>query len=180
MVRARLAGLWSAADGREHQICRFAVLHGGRHYIRFPMIIASRAGDGWLWGMLLLVALIDPQAGPAAALHMGLTATAGALLYRALKLNLARERPCITYEAMITAGERMLDRYSFPSGHTLHAFCFYVMSLYYLPHLSPLLLPCVAMIALSRVVLGLHYPTDVLAGGLLGAALAKLSLAFMG
>ena len=65
-----------------------------------------------------------------------------------------------------------LDRYSFPSGHTLHAVCFAWQAVAHFPALSWTLVPVAALIALSRVVLGLHYPTDVLAGAAIGALLA--------
>ena len=71
-----------------------------------------------------------------------------------------------------------LDRYSFPSGHTLHAVSFAWQACAHFPELSWVLLPLTALIAGSRVVLGLHYPTDVLAGAIIGAALAELGLAF--
>jgi membrane-associated phospholipid phosphatase len=56
-----------------------------------------------------------------------------------------------------------LDEFSFPSGHTLHAVSFTIVALAYYPWLAPLLVPFTAGVALSRVVLGLHYPSDVLA-----------------
>jgi undecaprenyl-diphosphatase len=48
-----------------------------------------------------------------------------------------------------------------------------------LPLAALLLVPVALLIALSRVVLGLHYPTDVVAGGLLGAGLALATLTWM-
>ena len=107
---------------------------------------------------------------------MVLTGLLGVLIYKLLKQNLIRERPFHSHRGVV-ALVNPLDRYSFPSGHTLHAVCFAVMLLNYFPQLSGLVLPFSASIAVSRVVLGLHYPTDVLAGGLLGWILANTSLA---
>jgi undecaprenyl-diphosphatase len=68
-----------------------------------------------------------------------------------------------------------LDRYSFPSGHTLHAVLFTTIAVAYAPSLVFVLLPFTLLIAASRVVLGLHYPSDVIVGALLGWMIAKLS-----
>jgi undecaprenyl-diphosphatase len=46
------------------------------------------------------------------------------------------------------------------------------------PELAWVLVPLAALIAASRVVLGQHYPTDVIAGAILGACLAQFGLAF--
>jgi len=98
------------------------------------------------------------------------------VLYSLLKRLFVRERPFITHRA-ISLDAAPLDRYSFPSGHTLHAVSFTWQACVHFPELSWVLLPLTALIAGSRVVLGLHYPTDVLAGAAVGAALAELGLA---
>lgn len=69
-----------------------------------------------------------------------------------------------------------LDRYSFPSGHTLHAVSFAWQASMHFPELGWALIPLAALIAASRVVLGLHYPTDVLVGAVIVAELG-MSLA---
>ncbi len=94
---------------------------------------------------------------------------------RLLKQLFVRERPFITHTAIDPAAAP-LDRYSFPSGHTLHAVSFAWQASAHFPELAWLLLPLAGLIAASRVVLGLHYPSDVLAGAVLGAALAELGL----
>src|SRR3546814_19060728 len=69
-----------------------------------------------------------------------------------------------------------LDEFSFPSGPTLHPVAFSLLAVAHYPALACLVLPFAASVAASRVVLGLHYPTDVLAATALGFARAGLSL----
>ncbi|MES2546747.1 MAG: phosphatase PAP2 family protein, partial [Pseudomonadota bacterium] len=66
-----------------------------------------------------------------------------------------------------------LDHFSFPSGHTLHAVAFSVVAMQYYPELSIVLVPFTIMVAMSRVILGLHYPSDVLAGATIGYCIAQ-------
>lgn len=136
----------------------------------------SRLGDGVAWYVLIFaLPFIYPSAGPMPSVRMAMTGIVGVLIYKALKHTLVRERPFIA-SAAISLGTAPLDRYSFPSGHTLHAASFTTMTVSQFPELGILLLPFATLIAASRVVLGLHYPTDVAAGALLGFGLASVSL----
>lgn len=142
--------------------------------------VASRLGDGVLWYSLVAVlALFFGDKGRMVALQCAAAGISGLAIYRLLKNVLVRERPYMTHAAIVCAG-RPLDRFSFPSGHTLHAVSFTLVICSSLPLMAVLLLPAAVLIALSRVVLGLHYPTDVLAGGLLGAVIGNLSIALIG
>ncbi|MEJ1964306.1 MAG: phosphatase PAP2 family protein [Gammaproteobacteria bacterium] len=109
---------------------------------------------------------------------MMITGVAGVLLYKVLKRVCVRERPFITHSS-ISLAMAPLDRYSFPSGHTLHAVAFTWQAVVQFPALAWVLVPLATLIAASRVVLGLHYPTDVLAGAAIGAGLATTGLSFV-
>ncbi len=142
---------------------------------RFFAVI-SRLGDGVFWYVLmLLLALTQGQAGVIAALQMGVCALLGVAIYKALKSRLVRERPFISH-ADVLCGTPPLDRYSFPSGHTLHAVLFTCISVAWFPQLAIVLVPFTMLVALSRVALGLHYPTDVVVGAVIGWLLAWVAL----
>jgi undecaprenyl-diphosphatase len=139
--------------------------------------IASRLGNGIVWYVLILaLPLLYGVAAVKPAVVMALTGALGVAIYTLLKRVFVRERPFITHDTINLAAVP-LDRYSFPSGHTLHAVSFTWQAIAHFPELAWVLLPLAALIAASRVVLGLHYPSDVLAGAAIGAALAELGLA---
>ena len=137
----------------------------------------SRLGDGVVWYCLMaLMALTQGEYGVRAAAVMAVTGLTGVGIYKLLKSRLIRERPFITHPDDIRVGCAPLDRYSFPSGHTLHAVMFTIIAVAWFPALGAVLIPLTALIALSRIILGLHYPTDVLVGALIGWSLAEIAL----
>lgn len=142
---------------------------------RFFMVI-SRLGDGWFWyALALLLPLVYGEAALAASLDMGLVGLVSVLLYKAIKARAGRARPKAV-EPAILVGAAPLDQFSFPSGHTLHAVGFAIVVAYHYPLLAPMVATFTLLVALSRLILGLHYPSDVLAGAAIGAALALLVL----
>jgi undecaprenyl-diphosphatase len=163
-------------DAAEYRICR-RLNHGAAFPVaRRVFQTASRLGDGIVW-YALIVALpcVYGRQALRPAVVMAVTAVLGLVVYKVLKRACVRERPFITHAA-IDPAMPPLDRYSFPSGHTLHAVSFAVQASMHFPHLAWVLVPLALTIAASRVVLGLHYPTDVLAGAVLGASLGALGL----
>jgi len=169
--------LFARFDCAEYRWCRRLNRGAAVPPLRWLFQAASRLGDGIAWYLLLAVLpLAHGRAALRPVLAMALTGAAGALVYRWLKARLVRERPFIRH-AGIEPAMAPLDRYSFPSGHTLHAVAFSWQACTHYPELTWLLAPLATLIAASRVVLGLHYPTDVLAGGALGALLAAIGLA---
>jgi undecaprenyl-diphosphatase len=170
MQLARLPG-W-----RERAWCLSANRWGARWAVRSFFRAISRLGDGECWYALIAAPLfLDDARGLAASANLAGVGAVAALLYRRLKHWTKRPRP-FAADPRIRAWTAPLDEYSFPSGHTLHAVSFSVVACAWYPAMAWLLLPFSACIALSRVVLGMHYPSDVLAAALIGGALASASL----
>ncbi len=138
--------------------------------------LASRLGDGVFWYTLMIALLLNEQddALPA-VLHMLAAGAIGTALYKLIKGRTLRPRPFNVYPAIVCTG-KTLDQFSFPSGHTLHATAFSILSVTYYPALFWLVVPFAVLVALSRPILGLHYPSDVLAGAALGALIASFVL----
>ena len=146
-----------------------------RGVLRFFATV-SRLGDGLFWYALMLALIaFDGLEGLRASVHMAATGLATLLLYKLLKRWTRRPRPCAR-DGRIRAWVAPLDEFSFPSGHTLHAVAFTLVALAYYPMLAWVLVPFSASVAASRVVLGLHYPSDVLAATAIGSALAGIAL----
>lgn len=175
----RAEDLFSQADRREYRLCLPLNRVGHRRYVRRLFSMVSRLGDGVFWYSLMAIfALTDGVTGIQAAVHMGTVGTIGLVIYKYLKRKLRRRRPYVTH-AGIVQHMPPLDVCSFPSGHTLHAVSFTWVALHYYPALALLLIPFALLVALSRVVLGLHYPSDVLVGAMIGATLAIASFQFI-
>ena len=143
----------------------------------FRMI--SRLGDGVFWYMLMAAILIVEQGdGLTPVLHMLAAGLTGTLIYKWLKHKTHRPRPYQVRQDVWVVG-KPLDHFSFPSGHTLHAVAFGLVALFYYPALAFLLVPFIVMVAMSRVILGLHYPSDVLAGAAIGYIIAQTSIGIL-
>jgi undecaprenyl-diphosphatase len=135
----------------------------------------SRLGDGVFWYSLMLVLpLVYGIAGLIISFHMISAAIPALLIYKYLKRKTLRPRPCAV-TPVIKQQTHTLDQFSFPSGHTLHAVSFTLIVIWHLPFAAWLLVPFALLIAISRPILGLHYPSDVMAGAVIGAAVASLS-----
>lgn len=139
------------------------------------MIGLTRLGDGWLWGAVVLAAL---QARSLRVLVAGAIACGVAnLVFAVMKRTTGRQRPCHAHRDL-RAPASARDYYSFPSGHSINAFAAVtILEAVVWPSVVPLLLVIAFGIAVSRVYLRLHYPTDVLVGALLGRLLGTVALA---
>jgi len=173
----RMAAAFERFDQAELRFCRYLNRSSGSASTRQLFSAVSWLGDGWAWYALILSLpwLYGAEAWLPAA-HMVVTGAVGVLAYKLIKTRAVRERPYITHSA-IHCVSAPLDRYSFPSGHTLHAISFTLLMANYYPEWTAVLAGFALLVALSRVVLGLHYPTDVAAGALLGGTIGMASLA---
>lgn len=177
MRTSRLTSGFARLDAFEGRLCQPCNRITRYWLVRVYFQAVSRLGDGLIWYIIL--AALPIALGPSALLptaHLGITALVGVLLYKCIKGSTLRERPFSSHTSL-TPMAKPLDRYSFPSGHTLQATAFAIMLAHYYPSLALIMLPFAASVAASRVILGLHYPSDVLVGALLGWALASTSIA---
>lgn len=159
----------------DNNVC-VAVNHTSQYkWIRNYFRLISRLGDGVFWYSLMIGILVVKGAdGIMPVMHMALAGLVGTLIYKWLKGKTLRPRPFQSRQDIWLAGTP-LDQFSFPSGHTLHAVVFGLVAISYYSHLAILVIPFIGMVGLSRIVLGLHYPSDVLAGATIGALITALS-----
>jgi undecaprenyl-diphosphatase len=136
----------------------------------------SKTGDGQLYLILgLMLWWLEPE-------HGGLFVYSGLLaymleipIYILLKKSLKRERPC-HHISDLSAYIVPSDKFSLPSGHTAAAFLMASLVAHFYPTLGVVAYIWASCIGCSRVLLGVHYPSDILAGVLLGLGISTISL----
>ena len=142
--------------------------------------VLSRTGDGYLHLLLPLVLAI--AAAELLTPYCLLLATAMGVerfVYFILKNTLKRRRPqdfVPGFRSIITAS----DKFSFPSGHSSAAFCLATVTGIVLGGPFMALYVWASAVAISRVLLGVHFPGDTVAGALLGSSIAVLSAQQLG
>jgi undecaprenyl-diphosphatase len=168
--------LWGYIELRDQRLMRRMNRWRAPRWFRAWMIAATRMGDGWVWyglGIMLLV-----YGGPqrySAVCAAGAAAIAGILVFKALKRLSRRPRPC-QVEPHCWSKTLPPDHFSFPSGHTMTAFSIALVVSFFYPSLEGALFFLALSIAVSRIVLGMHYLSDVLAGTVLGVVLGCVSI----
>jgi len=168
-----LVNVWQRISAVDDNLCLLVNRLSRRRMIAPLFRLISRLGDGVLWYALMAVLPLNYGGyGMHAALVMALVGAINLLLYRKCKGAFARERPFVSLPP-INLAAAPLDRYSFPSGHTLHAVGFSVVATTFFPVLGAVLYPFAFLVALSRPLLGLHYPSDVLVAAVIGYAVAQ-------
>ena len=164
----------------EMPLCRALNRWGARSVVLGLFMGVSRLGNGVFWyALMLALPLADGWQGAAVSAQLAGTGLVSLAIYRLLKRWTRRPRPYASHRGII-ARIPPLDQFSFPSGHTLHAVAFTAIACASYPPLAWILVPFSILIALSRIVLGLHYPSDVAAAIVIGALLAAGSMAVAG
>ncbi len=140
----------------------------------------SRSGDGYLHVLVpVLVMSLDPESGELLLPLLVCALAVERSLYWLVKNSLRRPRPQEAvpgFRSLITAS----DQFSFPSGHSSGAFLLAcILLLVYGAAAAPMLL-WAAAVALSRILLGVHFPGDTLAGALMGSGIALATAAQLG
>jgi undecaprenyl-diphosphatase len=161
---------------RDHTLMHLVNRWHPPRWIRVWMLCATRGGDGWLWYAMGLVILL--AGGDQRFLAVGAAALAAALgvaTFRRLKKATGRKRPC-AIEPHCWATLLPPDQFSFPSGHTITAFAVSVALSRFYPELATGLLFCALSVAASRILLGMHFLSDVLAGAAIGSIVACASV----
>jgi undecaprenyl-diphosphatase len=163
-------------QARDHRLMRRVHRWRPPRWVRLWMICSTRLGDGWLWYSLAATLLVaGGPAGRQALCAAALAAGTGILLFGFIKRLSGRKRPC-ALEKHCWAAILPPDQFSFPSGHTITAFAIATSVGLRFPDLLPLLLFFAFSIAISRIILGMHFLSDVVAGAFIGIGLGYASV----
>lgn len=166
----------------DHRLMRRVNRWRAPRWLRLWMMAATRGGDGWLWyAMGTVVALFGGPERLEALGAAGAASGIGIAVFIKLKRAFGRKRPC-ALEPHCWATLLPPDQFSFPSGHTITAFAVTVALGAFYPAMLVGLCFCAVSVALSRILLGMHFLSDVIAGaaigGLLGYSCALLMQVF--
>jgi undecaprenyl-diphosphatase len=159
------------ADARWSETIRRAERPG---FVHLAATILAHSGDSWFWGLgLAIVAWRGHSFWRSWAVHILVCIAVLAVLVLTIKLLVRRRRPPGEWGAIY----RSTDPHSFPSGHAARTILLAILLTAWGPAwAAPLAILWAPLVALARVALGVHYLSDVLAGGLLGLAAALVAI----
>jgi undecaprenyl-diphosphatase len=167
--------VWEFIEARDHQVMRHVHHWRAPRWLRFWMLSATRLGDGWIWYSIGIALLIFGGADRYTALVTCIMAEGVAVtLFQFIKRTSKRKRPC-QLEAHCWSKVLPPDQFSFPSGHSMSAFAIVVPLCIYYPELQVPLLMISLSIAISRIILGMHFVSDVVVGSMMGCVLGYAS-----
>ena len=141
------------------------------------MQLFTKMGDASGWAYVSVVFMIFERTVFGLGMMIGIASLSGAIMAQVVKHLIRRKRP-VFHSSCPQALVSYPDEWSFPSGHSTSAFTVAGVLLFVAPWLFFAFLALAVLIATSRVYLGVHYPSDVIAGALLGG-LVSFSMATM-
>jgi len=134
----------------------------------------TNLGGGIFTTIILLAMIVFGKEKIRVAGIEGLTSLSVSQIFvQVLKRSLQRERPYNILKNINTFGINLRD-YSFPSGHTTASFSIATTMTLNFPSISVILVILALTIGISRMYLGVHYPTDVIAGIVIGISSAVI------
>ena len=140
----------------------------GKRLISVVMPWISHSGNGYYYPAIpLFLYFINPQIAGHFFLAALLAFTIELPLYKIIKNQIKRDRP---FEVVSGVHQRVSpsDQFSFPSGHTAAAFVIATLIRHFFPSLLVPVYLWAFLMGVSRIYLGVHYPTDMLAGLVIG------------
>jgi undecaprenyl-diphosphatase len=167
-------GRFQALDERYARLTQLSQGAGRARLLHFICAALAHSGDSWFWLVALgLLWWLGGAIWSRLALVMVAGILATAVVVMAIKFTVRRSRPAGEWGRIY----RRTDPHSFPSGHAARATMLAVLGLGLGPvWLGFALLVWAPLVGLARVVLGVHYPSDVLAGMVFGAEMGALVL----
>lgn len=162
---ARVGALELAAVRNAASIRRFRPFH-------WAILVVNFLGNGWVYlPIALAVILVNPARVWLLVLTAAMAAIIAHAIYRPLKGRIGRLRP-FEKDPSLLSHERVLDRYSFPSGHCMSLATVLVPIMHELPAAMPGAVAALSVLGFTRLAAAHHYPSDVVAGMGLGVAVA--------
>jgi len=135
--------------------------------------ITHVGGASFLIATVIILMIVLPGQSKIVAISSALALTVSHIPVHLVKKTYPRKRPYMVLKDAQYPFNPLQD-HSFPSGHTTAIFSVVIPFILYAPILACLLLPLAFLVGMSRIYLGLHYPSDVIAGGILGSLCGSL------
>ena len=160
----------------DYALSNYCLAHKFTRQVAFFSKGISRTGDGYFYFLIgLLLLCFESEIGPTffktCLIGFALQLPVYVLLKRTFKRNRPINLPCFIHPS---------DQYSLPSGHSAAAFLMASQLAWFYPICAPFVFTWASCIALSRVLLGVHFVSDVIAGAGLGVGFAYVTFILTG